>query len=231
VNEKRRWAGVALGGTGLWPASVSVALPTPFRYLFILLLVCAAHARGQPLLSQMEEGDKIQLRIWITGCFQIEDNAYEFEMKEGKTLCTGWILPDYVTPQRYPRVPAGPVELSRDQIAGIDLDIVGFRTTQIRSHRKASTGVTLISRNSGAQSTTTSEIKLTFIEKGKTLIEETITCPDLSEYNHARHPGLDDLKRRLQLKVKPQLDDIMKKLKTESPPQSPAPETPSSNSP
>jgi len=26
VNEKRRWAGVALGGTGRWPASVSVAL-------------------------------------------------------------------------------------------------------------------------------------------------------------------------------------------------------------
>lgn len=204
-------------------------MPIPFRYLFIFLLVCAVHARGQPLLSQMEEGDKIQLRIWITGCFQIEDNAYEFEMKEGKTLCTGWMLPDYVTPQQHPRVPVEPIELSKDQIKGIDLDIVEFRKTQIRSHRRASTGVTIIRRNSGDQST--SEIKLTFIEKGKTLIEETITCPDLSEFNHARYQGMDDLKRRLQLKVKPQLDGIVKKLKTESQPQPPAQETKSSNAP
>ena len=206
-------------------------MPIPLRYLFISLLVCATHAWGQPLLSQMEEGDKIQLRIWITGCFQIEDNAYEFEMKEGKTLCTGLMLPDYVTPQHHPRVTAGPIELSRDQIAGIDLDIVEFRTTQIRSQRKASNGVTLIRRNSGNQSTTSSEITLTFIEKGKILIAETITCPDLSEYNQARYQGLDDLKRRLQLKVKPQLDGIVKKLKTESQPQPPAPATPSSNAP
>lgn len=206
-------------------------MPSPFLYLFIFLLVSTADALGQPLISQMEEGDKIQLRIWITGCFQIEDNAYEFEMKEGKTLCTGLMLPDYVTPQRHPRVTAGPIELSRDQIAGIDLDIVEFRTTQIRSQRKVGNGVTLIRRNSGNQSTTSSEIALTFIEKGKTFIVETITCPDLSEYNHARYQGMDDLKQRLQLKVKPQLDDIVKKLKTESPPQPPASATPSSTAP
>ena len=176
--------------------------------LFLIVIASTASAFAQPLLTWMEEGDQIHLRVWISGCFQMEDNIYRFEMKEGKISCTGHVLPDYVSPQRHPRVRTAPVELTKAQIEGINSDIVQFRTTPLRSQRKESTGLTIIKRSGESGSTTQSEITLTFIEKGKPTIEESIHSPSLHVLYHGQHKGLADLKRILQIQAESELNRI-----------------------
>jgi hypothetical protein len=198
-------------------ASVSFAHPfapivrtRAIRFFLLLapLLFGAVGALAQPLLSHLEESDQIRLRLWVSGCFQVEDNLYQFEMKDGKILCTGHILPDYVLPRSHPRVQVGPVELSAAQVRGIDHDIVRFRQTTRHSRRVNDSQVLVITRANEARTETVSEASLRFIEKGKLIIEETISCPNLYPAAEESYQGLAELKRLLQQQAEPEMERI-----------------------
>ncbi|PXA03974.1 hypothetical protein DDZ13_10070 [Coraliomargarita sinensis] len=160
---------------------------------------------AQPLMSHMEEGDRIQIQMEMSSCFRVFDNIYEFEMIGGETICTALLRPDRDTPEKHSAIAARPKILSKPEIKGIDSEITGFRrsTNPKPLETRTDDGVTYMQRGERySASTTSSKVTLTFYEKGEKIIEESIYNPDFNRYFSSEHPGLRELLKVMQQSIK-----------------------------
>lgn len=171
------------------------------RYSLILLfLLLPWRIEAQPLLSHLEEGDRIELQIQVFSCFNVFNHIYEFEMNDGKTECTAFRLPYKKRSEESQKIPTGPRVLSEQEIEGIDSEIISFRKSSRAKplETRSEGGVSYLHRGDYSASTTSRVVTLSFYENGAQIIEEKIQNPVFNRYYGSKHLGLQKLQKAMQ---------------------------------
>ena len=137
----------------------------------LLCLASAASVSAGLLVSQMEDGDRIEVTYWSRGCFHNSKHYYELSRQEGEVIFREYAFtPEPENPHGKARKNSlGEVKLTDEEIVGLDNLFVHYRTKK------------------DVTSTTQVKVVLEFFE-GEKLIKKEVINDGSGEYQAEDQP-------------------------------------------
>ncbi|WP_162028842.1 MULTISPECIES: hypothetical protein [unclassified Lentimonas] len=151
----------------------------------ILCLYCMMSILGltqmvaQPTYSQMEEGDRIQLTFESTGCFHYQHDVYIFSRADGAVEVTLTTSEEFNAESESAPL-RGPIQLSAEQVKVLDEELRFIRKAHPSTKSQVQDNVLIIRRGGMSASTTSSSLRIEFIEGDQLICDEAFQNPMLA---------------------------------------------------